>query len=148
MDINVNKGLTASSEVTEYDCRNATYATATFRLKFVPNKGKGGFSKVLAYATFDDRYERMIEDGDSVKDLAVVCSKNSTIRTLRFEATVRQVQSCRHHHQAPQVSPVAGRGKLFGLLEEGMFIFVSGHNLYSTLEWRTIESNGFFVGKP
>ena len=94
---------TGEYEVSQYDCKNATAATATFRLKFVEDRQRGGFSKVLAYATFDETYERIIEDGDSDKHLVVVCSRNVTIRTLKFDATVRQVQSCRHHLHLQQV---------------------------------------------
>ena len=92
--------------VSQYECRSAASAVATFRIKFIENKEPGGYSRVLAYATFNESYTTIIDAGDSDRTLEVLNPRNLPIRTLKFDATVRVVQSCRHHCHCPQVRQV------------------------------------------
>ena len=80
---------TGDFPVTQYDCRNASNCVATFRLKMGEKVGE--FRQVFAYATFDEKYRKMIEDGEALCELGVFCSRNRQIRLVKFSATVMQV---------------------------------------------------------
>ena len=86
---------TGDFNVNQYDCRNATNTIATFRIKF--GKKLNNFRQVFAYATFEDDYMNLIEEGTAEKTLDVYCPNNTLVRTLDFVAPVKQVMSCRHY---------------------------------------------------
>ena len=118
---------TGDFSVTQYDCRNATNTIATFRIKIGNNEGR--FRQVLAYATFDENYLKIVEEGLAEKNLGIYCSKNKLIRTLMFDAPVMQVISCRHH--------VRARDKIYFLLWNGAILRVTG----SLLEDRNVDND-------
>ena len=91
----MKKKGTGDYTVNQYDCRNATNSVATFRIKF--GKKLNNFRQVFAYATFDDAYVNLIEEGAAEKTLDIYCPNNRLVRTLQFPAPVKQVMSCRHH---------------------------------------------------
>ena len=114
---NKEKG-TGDYNVTQYDCRNATNTVATFRVKF--GKKVKNFRQVLAYATFEESYVNLIEEGTAEKTLEIFCSNNRLIRRLEFPAPVMQVMSCRHHQGQAEEDMV------YILLWNGNVLKVSG----------------------
>ena len=80
---------TGDFPVTQYDCRNASNCVATFRLKMGEKVGE--FRQVFAYSTFDEKYRKMIEDGEALCELGVFCSRNREIRRVTSRAPVMQV---------------------------------------------------------
>ena len=63
-----------------------------------------GDTRVFVLATFDEKYLRMIDEGVAENYLEIV-SRNQHVRTLKMEAPIMQVISCRDHRRAPEVKP-------------------------------------------
>eukprot|EP00092_Neocalanus_flemingeri_P000377 GFUD01000401.1.p1 GENE.GFUD01000401.1~~GFUD01000401.1.p1 ORF type:complete len:373 (+),score=71.57 GFUD01000401.1:22-1119(+) len=112
------KAGTGDYKVNQYDCRNATNTIATFRIKF--GKKLNNYRQVFAYATFDEDFINLIEEGTAETTLAVYCPNNRLVRTVEFPAPVKQVMSCRHHRGR------AEEDKIFILLWNGHLVKVSG----------------------
>ena len=94
---------------------------ATFRVKF--GKKVKNYRQVLAYATFEESYVNLIEEGTAEKTLEIFCSNNCLIRRLEFPAPVMQVMSCRHHQGQAEEDMV------YILLWNGNVLKVSGSML-------------------
>ena len=123
----------------QYDCRNATNSVATFRIKF--GKKLNNFRQVFAYATFDDAYVNLIEEGEAEKTLDIYCPNNRLIRTLQFPAPVKQVMSCRHHQGR------AEEDKIYILLWNGN-IFKVGIDQRKSLSDFMLKVSGSLLEDP
>ena len=112
---------TGDFNVMQYNCRNATNAVATLRIKF--GKKMKSIRQVFAYSTFDEAYINLIEEGTADKCLEIFCSKDRLIRRINFSSPVKQVMSSRHHQGK------FAEDKIYILLWDGSISSVSGNLL-------------------
>lgn len=136
---NKEKG-TGDYNVTQYDCRNATNTVATFRVKF--GKKIKNYRQVLAYATFEESYVNLIEEGTAEKTLDIFCSNNRLVRRLEFTAPVMQVMSCRHHQGQAEEDMV------YFLLWNGNVLKVGVDCFNEILIYRFFKASGSLLEDP
>jgi len=108
-------------KVIQFDGRTPSRVVATVGLEF--GKKLKNYEQVHVYAVVDDEYENLIEDGTAEKTLQVMNQQSKKIRELNFNSPVKQVMSCRHHHDD------AENDKIYIMLWNGQIFSVTGNML-------------------